>query len=304
MTVSAAGMAVVGWVVTTAWDAVRHAHPAYPVLLVATAAGCAVALWFACARRGRRGRWRAMLRIALVALGVLEIAAVAWLRPRAAVEPALSAMRSDGSVQVTETWRDIVLAPARGGDSTALFMQPGALVDARAYAALLRPIAADGHVVVIAKQPLGIAFLAVEAFDNARRDHPEASRWVVAGHSLGGTVAAIEAQAAQHDTVAAPAAGLLLYASYPAADMSRTLVIPVRSVSGTRDGLATTAKIAASRAELPPASEFTVIEGASHAQFGSYGPQRGDLTPTIGDAAARRQITEATRQFIARLARG
>ncbi len=108
-------------------------------------------------------------------------------------------------------------------------------MEARAYAAVLRPIAEAGHVVVIVKQPLGIGFLALGAFGDAREAQPEVSRWIAGGHSLGGTVASIDAD--RHDSDAsAPAAGLLLFASYPATDIS-ALEAAVLSISGTRDAL-------------------------------------------------------------------
>ena len=225
-----------------------------------------------------------------------------FFRPFAAVQPALAAMRPDGAVTVTETATSIVLAPATdgAGGGTGVFFQPGARVDARAYAAVLRPLAAAGHPVVIAKQPLGIAFLALPAFDAARSGHPEVTRWVVGGHSLGGTVAALQADDTDTDGTA-PAVGLLLYASYPAGDVSGTLTAAVESVSGSRDGLATPAKIQASRADLPSGATFTVVDGGTHAQFGAYGIQPGDGTATISDDEARRLISAASVRFVGSL---
>ncbi|GAA1760099.1 alpha/beta hydrolase [Agromyces humatus] len=294
---AATGIIVVVWVCASSWDALVHANPAYPVLLALTALGCAVALWASMRWRVRRGGWRSVLRVVLLVLGAAWIAAIGWLRPYPALEPALSAMHADTSVQVTETATRIVLAPSVSDDSIGVFFQPGALVDARAYAAVLRPLAERGHTVVIAKQPLGIAFLAVGALEDARSALPGIHRWVAGGHSLGGTVAAIEAEREQH-AATSPVVGLLLYASYPATDISTTLSIAVESVSGTRDGLATPSKIEASRADLPPSARFTVISGASHAQFGSYGPQAGDNTPTISDSEARSLISDATVRFV------
>lgn len=298
--VASAGLFVVLWVCVTSWGAVIHAHPAYPVLLVLTAIISIAAL----ARRrnsrgnGRRGRLPLVLQVLGLGAGTLVIVAVAWLRPHSAVEPALAALRSDETVVVRETFDAIVIAPRDGAKPSGLFFQPGALVDARAYAAVLRPVAENGRTVVIAKQPLGIAFLAIGAFDNARADHPSVEAWVVGGHSLGGTVAAINVGVGQGDTTA-PAAGLLLYASYPATDMSEDLTVPVLSISGARDGLATPAKIESSRLNLPPGAVFEVIDGASHAQFGSYGLQAGDDTPTVSNEHARLQISELTREFMA-----
>ncbi|QIK63743.1 alpha/beta hydrolase [Leucobacter viscericola] len=304
---SAATLGVILWACLTAWGAVVHGHPAYAIVLTISALGALLLGWLSLRKIRRRskderaetiriGVWGVVWRVLLIALGVVWIAILAWLRPYVAVEPALAAMHSDKTVTVTETTTDIELRPTDAKtpeSSTGVFFQPGALVDARAYAAVLRPLAEDGHTVVITKQPLGIAFLALSAFDSAKASNPEVAQWVVAGHSLGGTVAAIEATEKN-----APVAGLLFYASYPANDISETLTVPVESISGSLDGLATPAKIKASRSNLPADATFTVIKGGTHAQFGSYGPQSGDNTPTISNEAARKQISEASVSFV------
>ncbi|MEU2198811.1 alpha/beta hydrolase [Isoptericola sp. NPDC019482] len=304
LVVAAAAVAVVVWACATAWGVVVHGHPAYAVLLVLTLAGAVVAGVRALRRRSSRPGWRRVVRVVLLVGGAAWVVLIAWLRPFGAVEPALAAMRSDDAVTVTDGATRYVLAPADGGDGTAVFFQPGARVDARAYAAVLRPLAEAGHTVVVAKQPLGIAFLAMGAFDDAR-SAVDADRWVVGGHSLGGTVAAMEADASDGpaDDAEAPAAGLLLFASYPAGDVSRTLTAAVESVSGSEDGLATPAKIDASRADLPADAAFTVVEGGVHAYFGDYGPQPGDGTPTISHDDARAQISDAAVAFVDGLAR-
>lgn len=299
---AAAGVAVVAWVCLTEWGGVVHGHPAYPVLLALTLLGSMAVAWRARRPLPRRTGWRRAAGPVLLVLGVGWLAGIAWLRPLSAVEPALGAMRSDATVTVTESATRIVLSPTGTPDGTAVFFQPGALVDPRAYAAVLRPVAESGHTVVIGKPPLGIAFLDVNAFDAARSDEPSATGWVVGGHSLGGVVAAMEADDADSDATA-PARGLLLYASYPAGDISGSLTSAVLSISGSRDGLSTPAQVDASRADLPPGAEFTVIEGAVHAYFGDYGPQPGDGTPTISHDDARDQISRATVDFVGSLAR-
>jgi hypothetical protein len=293
-----AGLVVVAWACLTEWGGIVHGHPAYAVLLAVTVvASVLTAILGLRGRRTRRGGWRTAGVIVVLVLGVGWLGLMGWLRPYTAVEPALAAMVSDDRVTVTETPTQIVLEPASGGGGTGVFFQPGALVDPRAYAAHLRPLAEAGHTVVIPKQPLGIAFLATGAFDDARARFPEIDGWVLGGHSLGGTVAAMQADAADSDAKS-PAVGLLFYASYPANDISGSLDIPVLSISGSRDGLATPDKIAASRGDLPSDARFLQIKGGSHAQFGSYGPQAGDNTPTISAEDARTQISDATVQFV------
>jgi len=299
--VAAAGVLVVLWVCLTAWPVVVHGHPLYAVLLIITlAVSLVVGLSTRRPETGRRRR--AWLRVPLILVSFAAIAAIAWLKPFTAVEPALAAMQSDAKVAVAEYPTQIVLSPTGTAGTTAVFFQPGARVDARAYAAILRPFAEAGHVVVIPKQPIGIAFLATTAFESAQSAYPDVTRWVVGGHSLGGTVAAIDADAHDADATA-PAIGLLLYASYPASDMSTSLTAAVLSISGSDDGLATPAKIDAAKTDLPKATTYTVIDGAVHAFFGDYGPQPGDGTPTISHDDARATISAASVRFVGSLDR-
>jgi len=301
--VAAVSLGIVAWACLTAWPAVVGGHPLYAVMLVLTAVvGLAVAGLSFVPRAARpSSTWRRLGRVALGVVATSWLVLVAWLRPFPAIDPAPAAMVSDGAVTVTRTATRIELAPTAGPVTTGLVLQPGAKVEARAYAAVLRPLAEAGVLVVVPQQPAGIAFLATGAFEAARTAHPEIARWVVGGHSLGGTVAAMDADA--HDADAeAPVVGLLLWASYPADDLSTTLTAAVLSLSASEDGLATPAAIEASRTDLPTGATFTVVEGASHASFGDYGPQPGDGTPTIDADDARAQISAASVAFLTALA--
>jgi hypothetical protein len=293
-------LAVVAWVLVTAWGAVVHGHPAYLVLLGLSAL-VALLLGRRAWRRPRQpSGWRAVLRGGLVVLALAWVAVLVWLSPFATVEPALAAMRSDDKVTVAEYPTQIVMTPTGTPSGTALFFQPGARVDARAYAAVVRPVAEHGVRVVITKQPLGIAFLNTFAFESTAAAYPDVATWVVGGHSLGGTVACIDAD--EHDTDApgtGRVSGLLLYASYPADDISSSLQAPVLSISGSDDGLATPARIDAAKVDLPPGTSYTVIDGAVHAYFGDYGPQPGDGTPTISHDTARTLVSDASVAFVA-----
>lgn len=283
----------VGWAVVTALPAVVHGHPAYAVVLVLVALGAAAALYLHREARPGPTGWRRLGSVALALGGLGAVATVVYLRPFSAEEPALAAMQSDGAVTVTESATRIVMQPAAGAAlDRAVFFQPGARVEARAYAAVLRPLAESGFPVVIVKQPLGVGFLATGAFESEQDAFPGVSAWVVGGHSLGGTVAVLDAldhqPALDSDR---PVVGLLLHASYPASDVSDMAEVGVVSISGTNDGLATPADIEASRANLPGDAQFEAIEGAVHAFFGDYGPQPGDGEPTISHDEARTQIS-------------
>ncbi|WP_062522411.1 alpha/beta hydrolase [Demequina silvatica] len=281
-----AGLAVVvpAILAATSWGGVVHGHPTYAVLLAVTAVLGALTLWRW--RRARRAGGAVLLlaRVAGILATLAWIALLAWLRPFSATEPALAAMASDGTVTVTETATRIEMEPAAGATGAGLVFYPGARVDPRAYAAHLREVAEAGHPVVIVKEPLGIAFLTVGASGPIADER--GGVWAVGGHSLGGTVAALDADADGAD-------GLLLWASYPAGDMSG-FAGAVASVSGSNDGLATPSDIEDSAADLPASAVFTQVEGAVHAQFGSYGAQPGDGEPALGDDQAREAIVAAS----------
>ncbi|WP_296667052.1 alpha/beta hydrolase [Demequina sp.] len=289
--VAALALGAVLWAALTAWGAVAHGHPAYAVWLALTALVAIGSLaWSLRARPAGRG-WRRVVRIVGLAGALAWIAATAWLRPFTALEPALTAMESTASVTVTESATSIVMDPVGGGNGTGLVFYPGARVDPRAYAAHLAPLALSGHPVVVVKEPLGIAFLSRGTLAGIIADR--GGNWAVAGHSLGGTVAAMEAEDAR------PRA-LVFWASYPAGDLS-DWTGAVASISGSEDGLSTRATIAASRDKLPAAAVFTEVGGANHAQFGSYGPQPGDGVPYVTNEDARAEIVSATLAFLGSL---
>lgn len=292
--VGVALVAAPAWVVLSTGDAVAHQHVALALLLGASAlAGIVLLVATAVAWRSRATR-PASRRPVLHAVGagtglallVVLAGAAAWLRPFPATQAALDALASDDAVEVQETSGWYAFVPQGTEPTTGLVYSPGARVDVRATAAVLRPLAEEGYLVVALKEPLGIALTspnqagsAIGAFDV---DH-----WVVGGHSLGGVVAASFAD--RNDVVD----GLLLHASYPLGDMSDADLL-VTSVSGSEDGLTTPADVDASRANLPADATFVVVPGAVHAFFADYGPQPGDGTPTVSRVEAQAQIVDAS----------
>lgn len=303
-----AALMVVGWVLLTESGGILHSHPAYAVLLAITVGGAlTVGIWSLLSRRGRAG-WRRAIRILGAVAGAGWIFLIAWLCPFSADEPALDAMRSNPLVAVEESSTLITFTPTGETSDVALVFQPGARVDPRAYAAVLRPLAEAGHPVVIVKQPLGIAFLATNGYSLAVGSGVEATQWAIGGHSLGGTVAALEAEAVADggeslmlaNGTEATGLGLLLFASYPAGDMS-DYSGSVLSISGSEDGLATPDSIMASVDDLPGTTSFVVIQGGNHAQFGSYGNQPGDGASQITDEEAQEQISEHALDWLTRL---
>ncbi|AXJ11821.1 alpha/beta hydrolase [Arthrobacter sp. PM3] len=288
--------------------AVLGGHPALPTLLVtALAAGILWALSLirhreltkepqprTYRRRGDASTWRLVRGIAgrLTVLGIM--AALLWLNPFPHQPEPGQALPATATTSSTEDATSITLAPA-GTAATGLVFYPGARVDAHAYQDLLQPLAAAGHLVIILKAPLGVSLLDTNQARAAMNRHPEIGSWAVGGHSLGGVSAA--AFAASNPDVA----GLLLFASYPAANMADAPNLSVLSISGSNDGLSTPDKISASRALLPPTTTFATVQGGVHAFFGDYGEQPGDGEPGTTREQAQQQIVAESLRFMDRL---
>jgi len=243
----------------------------------------------------RLKRHRRAIGLALILLAVF--AAVAWTTLTYPPLPeALAALQSDAqvSVQAGPWW---VFRPAEDDSSVGLILYPGGLVDERAYAPMARAIAAEGYLVAIVPMPLRLAVLGAERAAAVLKAFPETKQWAVGGHSLGGAMAAQFAR--RHpDRVH----GLVLWAAYPSGsdDLSDS-ELQVLSLYATNDGLTSFEEIEGSRRLLPPDAEFVAIEGVNHAQFGAYGPQRGDGVPTIGREAQQAQIVAATVALLEKL---
>jgi len=240
----------------------------------------------------RRWWWLLPLVLALL-IGSFVI----WASTPATPMPeALAALQPDGKVQVgTEPW--LVFRPLPDNATVGLILYPGGRIDPRAYAPAAHALAQEGYLVVIVRVPLNLAVFAPDRAADVIAAFPEIPRWAVGGHSLGGAMAARFAyqrlQAVQ---------GLVLWAAYPAStDDLSARILAVTSIYGTRDGLATGDKIAASRSLLPANTRWVAIEGGNHAQFGWYGPQSGDGTATIGREEQQRRIVDATLQLLSSL---
>ena len=241
---------------------------------------------------------RKVLRITIIAMIVIIIVAalgmVAWsvtgTYPARAV--ALSAMEStDGVTVAQDKW--ITFTPVDATD-TGLIFYPGGLVEPTAYAPVLHQIAEQGVLVVIVPMPLNLAIFHTDAANAVIDAYPGISYWVLAGHSLGGAAAAIFAENNPSRIDA-----LALWDSYPPAssDLSDN-DLRVISIYGTTDGFPNPDNFNDQKYLLPKNTQFVAIEGASHAQFGDYGPQKGDVVPSISMEEQHHRVVEIMLDFI------
>ena len=206
-------------------------------------------------------------------------------------ETALEAMAyQTGSVQTEQDGDVIWFVPE---DPTAgLIFYPGGKVENTAYAPLMRACAENGILCALVRMPGNLAVLDANAADGLQQEHPEVTTWYIAGHSLGGAMAANYAAAHSEDFD-----GLILLAAYSTKDLSQT-TLRVLSVYGSEDGVMNRESYEKNRANLPEDNIEVVLDGGCHAQFGNYGPQDDDGIPTISGEEQVRQTVEAIAAFV------
>jgi pimeloyl-ACP methyl ester carboxylesterase len=233
-----------------------------------------------------RWYWIVLLVILVAAAGFLVWAA----NPASPEAAALAALESDALVQVSYYDQGILFTPLENQKQTNLIFYPGGRVDYRAYAPTMYEIAAQGYPVYLVRMPLSLAVFSPNRAENIITQASQDTEWVIGGHSLGGAMAANFAY--NHpDQIS----GLLLWASYPTESNSLLGAdIKVTSISGSLDGLATVEDINNSVWFLPADTQFVVIDGGNHAQFGYYGPQKGDNMAEISREAQQEKILDAS----------
>ena len=194
-----------------------------------------------------------------------------------------------------ETRDYIELIPDQGNISnTGFLFYPGGLVDPHAYIELASGFAhsGSGHHVIIAKMPVNLAVLGAKAGEKIIKDFPD-ERWVIGGHSLGGTMACsmLEKEPGLFD-------GLVLMAAYSSGSVDlRSWDGAVLSITASNDGILDWEKYHEGMTRLPAQSIYFEIQGGNHGGFGSYGQQKGDGEAEISREMQHQQIVEQIQNF-------
>lgn len=185
---------------------------------------------------------------------------------------------------------DLVFQPE---DATSgLIFYPGGKVEYTAYIPLMKALASEGILCVLVKMPGNLAVLDMDAAEGIPEQFPDIDTWYMAGHSLGGSMAA--SYLADH---ADAFGGLILLGAYSTADLSDS-GLAVLSLYGSEDLVMNREKYAKYRENLPADLTETVIDGGCHAYFGMYGTQEGDGTPTVTNEEQIDITAEAIRNLI------
>ncbi len=236
-------------------------------------------------------------------------------------------MERDGLVSVTEIKDGLFIDGP--GEEDALVFYPGAKVEYTAYLPLMYELASQGIDCFLIKMPCNLAFLGqskaekiIEEYSAAKdgmantdsaspsmytRGHPlthapagranpsgssRYEHWYLAGHSLGGAMAA--SYASKH---LSELDGLVLLAAYPTSDI-KSDGFSVMSIYGSEDGVLNMEKVENGREFMPDDYTEVCIEGGNHAYFGNYGQQEGDREAEISREQQQKETAEAILEMV------
>lgn len=225
-------------------------------------------------------KWLLVVASIIVLLGVICVMYVQDYY-RADEEAIRTFCQGDVQVKVEMLENDyLVFSPKE--PKAGLIFYPGGKVEYTAYSPLMWELAKNGVLCVLVEMPCNLAVLDMGAAEGIPERFPEIGDWYMAGHSLGGSMAA--SYIADREEYA----GLALLGSYSTATLTDS-GLEVLSLYGSEDEVMNAEKYAEYKGNLPRDTVEIVLEGGCHAGFGMYGAQEGDGNPTI---TAEEQIVE------------
>lgn len=237
-------------------------------------------------RMSRRKKWLLAGGIFLLVLAILAGTFFWYVSDYYRAEDvALEVLAQDSTIKEQDNLT--ILSPSYPTD-TAIIFYPGAKVEAEAYLPLLDQIRQTGVTCILVHMPFHMAIFDTNAAEEVMEQFPEYQHWYMAGHSMGGAMASQFAADHPDEVDGLILLGAYLYGDYPP---ENTLTIYGSLNQSVEDN-------------IDYAENIVEIEGGNHAQFGNYGPQKGDLPATISAEEQQEQTVEAIEAFLAQRAEG
>ena len=228
----------------------------------------------------RRKKWLLAGGIVLLVLAVLTGAFFWYVSDYYPVdEIALEVLAQDSSITVQGDLT--ILSPSYPAD-TAVIFYPGAKVEAEAYLPLLEQIRQTGVTCILVHMPFRMAIFDANAAEEVMEQFPDIRHWYIAGHSMGGAMASRFAASHPDEVDGLILLGAYIYGDYPP---EKTLTVYGSLNQSVEDHIDYTENV-------------VEIEGGNHAQFGNYGPQKGDLPATISAEEQQARTVAAIEEFL------
>lgn len=237
-------------------------------------------------RMSRRKKWLVAGGIVLLVLVILAGVFFWYVSDYyRAEDAALEILAQDTGITVQDNLT--MLSPAAPTD-TAMIFYPGAKVEAEAYLPLLDQIRQTGITCILVHMPFHMAIFDANAAEDVIDQFPAFQHWYIAGHSMGGAMASQFASDHPDQIDGLILMGAYIYGDYPA---EKTLTIYGSLNQSVED-------------QIDYTENIVEIEGGNHAQFGNYGPQKGDLPAAISAEEQQKQTVAAIEAFLAQQTTG
>lgn len=194
-------------------------------------------------------------------------------------EIALEVLAQDSTITVQDELT--ILSPSYPTD-TAIIFYPGAKVEAEAYLPLLEQIRQTGVTCILVHMPFRMAIFDANAAEEVMEQFPDIQHWYIAGHSMGGAMASQFAADHPDEVDGLILLGAYIYGDYPP---EKTLTVYGSLNQSVEDHIDYTENI-------------VEIQGGNHAQFGNYGPQKGDLPATLSAEEQQARTVAAIEEFL------
>lgn len=208
-----------------------------------------------------------------------------------ALDAEIDTYETENEVEVIVLKDDtIVCIPEKA--TAGIIFYPGGKVEYTAYLPLMKTCASEGILCVLVEMPFNLAVLDINAADGIVKQYPEISNWYMAGHSLGGSMAASYV-GKNADTYK----GLVLLGSYTTEDLNDT-DLKVLSIYGSEDKVLKMDNYIENMKNVPEDFEEEIIQGGNHAGFGMYGEQEGDGEASISNEEQISITADIIREFI------
>ena len=198
-----------------------------------------------------------------------------------AEDVALAVLSGENGITVQD---DLTILSPSAPTDTAIIFYPGTKVEAQAYLPLLDQIRRTGITCILVEMPFNMAIFDSNAAEGVMEQFPEVEHWYIAGHSMGGAMASQFASNHPDEVDGLILLGAYIYGDYSLAD---TLTVYGSLNQSVEDKLDYTENV-------------VEIQGGNHAQFGNYGPQKGDAPAAISAEEQQAQTVEDVADFIAR----
>ena len=261
----------------------------YCVLVLAICIGAAVLRVHSINKRKHWNKPASAAVVLLLSVIYMAAAGVIYMQFYYHADDTAKACLEGGGQVTVSTTENGYLFDGPGTDSAVIFY-PGAKVEAEAYAPLMLELAEKGEDAFLVKMPFRFAFFGIDSAE-ALIDSYDYDSWYMMGHSMGGLAACSFVSEHSDD-----ADGLIYLASYPSGGPFEG--VKMLSIYGSEDGCLNMEEYEKSRPLWPDSAAEVVIEGGNHAQFGSYGAQKGDGEAKISAEEQRRITAEAIKKWL------